>query len=240
MQKSNLGKIKNEILENKEIFFSFTIAISFIFGIFWLWHFFHLPSQKDLIEIVKNYYNLYGLPAIFIIAILEFIIGIGNYFPGMAVIFVALSVAGGNFILAVKTVTTIIAGVLIGHHINFFLGKYGIEKFIHKLGFTKDIENLQSKIKEKGIFYAFFLYFIPSLPVFISTALGISKINYFRFLLFIVPTAVFWNIFWATLSYFYGLKVFEALTSYYSIFIIMVLYFIYMYKSGKFEELKNK
>jgi membrane protein DedA with SNARE-associated domain len=234
-----IEKIKKEITENKEIFISFAIVLVILFSVFGLWNYFDLPDQKDLVEIVQGFFTKYGLPVIFIASILESLLLIGNYFPGSLVIFLGVSMASGMPMVAAKTIAVVCAGMYIGYNINYFLGKFGLYKAVEKFGYKSEIEKLSKKLEEKGVIAGFFLYIMPGMGSLISTTFGVVKYNYFKFLLFTIVTTTFWNSLWGILVYFFGMKVFEIMTSYVSVFIILVLYFIYMYRSGKFEELKK-
>jgi membrane protein DedA with SNARE-associated domain len=236
----NLQKIKDEVLKNKEIFISFVFVLIVLATIIFLWKFAGLPSQAELVEIVKGFFTKYGLIVIFISAILESILLIGNYFPGSLVIFLGVSMATGNPLLAAKTIAVVCAGMFIGYNVDYFLGKFGLYKVVEKFGYKKDIENLTKKIEEKGVVAGFFLYVMPAMGSLIATTFGVIKYSYGKFVLFTLVTMIFWNSLWGILVYFFGMKIFDMMTSYVSIFIILILYFIYMYRSGKFEELKNK
>jgi membrane protein DedA with SNARE-associated domain len=235
-----MQKIKKEITENKDIIVAMFIVLAIFAVIIFLWNFFNLPNQKDLIEIVKSFFSRYGLPVIFFASILESILLIGNYFPGSLVIFLGVSVASGNVLLAVKTIVATCAGMLIGYNVNYLLGKFGLYKAVEKFGYKNEIDKLQNKIERDGIKAGFFFYIIPGFGSLISTTFGILKYNYIKFLLFTIVTTVFWNSLWGALVYFFGMKIFDALSSYVSMFVIFIAYIVYMYKSGKFEELKNK
>lgn len=237
--RNNLCNAWKKLLENKEIIFAFLIVLVLVFSFFWIWDFIGLPNKDALVEIVKKYFHQYGLPVIFVSAILESILLIGNYFPGSLVIFLAVSLTSGNPELAIKTILVVCAGMIIGYNINYFVGKFGFYKLVEKFGFKKDIEILSKKIDKKGELAGTFMYVVPAMGSLISTTFGVVRFNYFRFLIFTILVSSFWNSVWGVLVYIFGMPLFNLLTSYISIFIILVLYFIYMYKSGKLDELKS-
>jgi membrane protein DedA with SNARE-associated domain len=148
--------------------------------------------------------------------------------------------ASGMPVVAVKTIAVVCAGMYIGYNVNYFLGRFGFYKLVEKFGYKKDIEILTKKIEEKGELAGTFMYIIPAMGSLISTTFGVVRFSYVRFVIFTILVSSFWNSLWGVLVYIFGMPLFNLLTSYVSIFIILVLYFIYMYRSGKFEELKNK
>jgi membrane protein DedA with SNARE-associated domain len=234
-----IENLKKEIFENKEIFISFGIALLIFATVIFLWKFAGLPDQDTLVEMVKGFFTKYGLPVIFISSILESLLLIGNYFPGSLVIFLGVSMSAGQPLVAIKTILVVCAGMFVGYNVNYFLGKFGLYKAVEKFGYKNEIKSLEKKIEEKGVIAGFFLYIMPGMGSLISTTFGVVKYNYLKFISFTIVTMTFWNSLWGILVYFFGMKIFDIMTSYVSIFVILVLYFIYMYRSGKFEELKK-
>ena len=131
--------------------------------IFWLirfgWSFFDLPSAKELVGIVTNLFNQYGLIIVFISATIESILLIGGYFPGTIIIFLSLSMAGGDFQKTLATVLVATAGMLLGYAIDYFLGKKGVSKILHKLKLEHEVSKLKLEIEKQGVWAGFFCIF---------------------------------------------------------------------------------
>jgi hypothetical protein len=58
-----------------------------------LWVIFNLPSPVEFTNIVEVWFATYGLPILFVSAILESILLIGSYFPGSLVIVISVILA---------------------------------------------------------------------------------------------------------------------------------------------------
>lgn len=231
--REKLRVIKDYVLENLELVLVPIFFLILIFIIQWIWHHFNLPTQDDLITKIQSFFKEYGLWVIFVSSILESMLFIGLYFPGSLVIFLGVAATSGNPILAVKTVATVCAGMLVGYTINFILGKYGWHKVLSKFGLDNEIEKIGKNLREKGMFHSFFLYIMPGFGSLLSTTFGISGFSYIKFLSFTVLMVIFWNSVWGLLVYHFGMPLFKLLTNTFVFFILFCVYFFYMYNKDK-------
>lgn len=237
--------LRNLFKKYSIIVFTFTLIILFYLSLRYAWGYFHLPDQAKLVEITKAFFLEYGLIVIFLASILEALLFIGNYFPGSLVIFLGVAISVGDINRATKTILLTILGMCIGYSINYLLGKYGLYKILTKFGFKSEIDKLKNKIsnienKKTSIFSLFMFYIIPGSGSLLSTAFGILKYNFTKFVVFTLFIVAFWNTLWGILVYNFGMKMFEILTSYISGLIFITLTFIYFIYSGKFDEIKNQ
>ncbi len=238
--KKNWRVIKKYLQENWEIFIApvFFLLILFIFN--FVWKHFNLPNQDDLIKHIQNFFLTYGLWVIFISSILESMLFIGWYFPGSLVIFLGVAATSGHPLLAVKTVIAVCFGMLTGYTVNYFLGKYGWYKILIKFGFKDELLKIERKLQTKGMFASFFLYIMPGFGSLLSTAFGVLKFSFTKFLLFTGLMVVFWDTLWGVLVYFFGMNLFKLLTNSLSMFVIFCVYFFYMYNKQKEEDAKRE
>jgi membrane protein DedA with SNARE-associated domain len=206
-----------------------------ILTIRFVWGYLGLPSQDDLIAHVQAFFIQYGLWLILGASILESMLFVGWYFPGSLVIFLGVASTNGNPILAAKTVLTVCLGMLVGYSINFLLGKYGWHKILLKFGFSEELRKIEERVKSKGMLHSFLLYVMPGFGSLLSTAFGVLKFSYPKFLTFTILFVIFWNSIWGVLVYFFGMALFKLLTNTLSIVILFCLYFYYMHSQGKFK-----
>lgn len=89
-----------------------------------VWDIFNLPPAEELAEIARQWFELYGLPVLFVSAIFEGMLLVGGYFPGVFVIFLGVILTDSP-LEAVAVVSAVTAGLFIAHLINYGLGKYG-------------------------------------------------------------------------------------------------------------------
>ena len=81
-----------------------------------------MPPTDVLIDQIKTAFNSFGLPALFVISIIEAMLVIGGYFPGGLVIVIAVVLANSTP-EATATVAVAITGLFVGHMCNYILGK---------------------------------------------------------------------------------------------------------------------
>lgn len=225
-----MEKSKNYLKENIELAIAPIFFLVFFFGINWLWHYFNLPNQDGVAQIIQGFFKEYGLWVVFLSSILESILLVGMYFPGTLVIFLGVSATFGNPLLGLKTVLVVIAGMLCGYTINYFLGKYGWHKMLEKMGFRDELQKIEQSVTKKGLLGGTFtLYVFPGTGSLLSTALGVLRYNFYLFLPFTLASIVFFDTIWGFLAYFFGMKIFKLLTNSFVMFAVFCVYFYYMY-----------
>lgn len=225
--------------EYKELLFVFVMASFFIWIFKFGWGYFNLPSASELVQLVVGLFKTYGLVIVFISATIESILLLGGYFPGTMIIFLSLSLAGGDLKQTVATVLTATAGMLLGYTIDYFLGKRGVSKFINKLGLSKEVQKLEAEIKKQGVWAGFFLYILPGFGALISTTFGILKYDFQKFFGFMILTVLTWNSVWGLTGYVFGDQVMKIIESGYFGFIILGIFIIYFVASGKYADFKK-
>ncbi len=168
-----------------------------------VWKLLDLPSETEMVAIVSSWLTIYGLYVVLVGSFIESLLFIGIYFPGSIVIFLSVALAP-DIKTAIVTVLSVSLGMFFGYVTNYLLGKYGWYKLFLKLGMKNGIERAQSKMQTNAIRYVFYTYWNPGLAAFTSTAAGILKVSYKRFLALTVSAVLFWNIFWGVLVYSLG------------------------------------
>ena len=227
---------KEELISLILVFIFFLV---FYFGIKYLWGIYDLPSQQNIIDSAQGLFSKYGIVAILIAAFLEGLILIGNYFPGSMVIFLGLSLTFGDVNLAIKTCLAILIGLGTGYHVNYFLGKHGLYKFVEKFGLKDSVQGLKTRIEKKGYYVVPFI-FVGTFGHLMSLVLGIMRLPYYHFLFLMLLSTSLYVFFWGTISFFYGIEIFKLLTSTYAPIVLAATYLIYLYRSGKLSELNDK
>lgn len=188
-------------------------------ALFWLglllaigatWLLLDLPSDAELKVIVTTWITTYGLPLVFIGALLEAILFVGLYWPGSLVIFLGVALAP-NPKHAVAAVLCVSVGMLIGYSINYALGKYGWYRLFVKLGMQQMLSNAEQKMQENDVRYVLYTFWNPGLAAFTATAAGTLQIGYRHFMLLAIGAVALWNTFWGVVVYSLGETAVNAL-----------------------------
>ncbi|MES2223966.1 MAG: VTT domain-containing protein [Patescibacteria group bacterium] len=169
-----------------------------------LWKVFGLPSDDQMIPIVKDYFNHYGILIVFLGALIEGFFIIGQYFPGGFIIFLGVISSVGDIPRAVAVVSVTSLAFFIAYTLNYFVGKYGWYKVLLKFGFGHSLLTAKGKLEKQGLNAVIFSYWEPNLASIIATAAGTLNISLRKFSAYSLFGIVIWNIFWGVLVYTLG------------------------------------
>ncbi len=183
------------------------IFLALIGSIYLIWQLFNLPTDEQLIVIIEQYFNRYGLIIVFLSSLLEGVCFLGWYYPGSIIIFLSVIFAGKNIPLAMLVVLLVTLGLFSAYVINFFIGKYGWHKLLLFFGLRKEVERMQVKLSRHGWRTLFATYWDPNLASLTSTAAGILQLPFKKFFLYSFLAATLWDIFWGAVTFFLGKKV---------------------------------
>lgn len=203
------------------------------------WGALDLPSASRMVGFVVHLFETYGLIIVFFAAAIESLLLIGGYFPGTLIIFLSLSVSGGDIKKTLATVLMASAGMLLGYSVDYLLGKRGVSKILTKLKLENEVDKLKKEIDKQGVWAGFFLYILPGFGALISTTFGILKYDFQKFFGFMVLTVLVWNSVWGMTGYVFGDEVMKVIESGYFGFIILAIFIIYFVASGKYADFKK-
>ncbi|MDD5621144.1 MAG: VTT domain-containing protein [Candidatus Pacebacteria bacterium] len=169
-----------------------------------VWKICNLPSEEALLEMLRDAFAKYGLWIVLIGAILEGLLFIGFYFPGLTIIFFGIVLASANIDIIAKTVAVISIALIVSYLIDYTIGRYGWHKLMVKFGLKSSIDNAKKKIENKKLRTILFSYWNPNFASLIATAAGALKIPFFKFFILNFIGVIVWNIVWAVLAVFLG------------------------------------
>lgn len=169
-----------------------------------VWKILNLPSEGQLVQMAKTYFDKYGLITLLISSIVEGLLLIGWYYPGSLVIFLGVIFAGKNVGNVAEAVAVITVGMIIAYVINFFLGKYGWYRLLLTVGLKKSLASAQGRLAKHGLMAIFISFWHPNLAAITSTAAGILQFPFKKYFYYALPATILWNVFWGALVYFMG------------------------------------
>ncbi len=174
-----------------------------------LWKVFHLPSDAEMLVLVKSYFAHYGLWIVFVCAIIEGFLLLGQYFPGGFVIFLSVVATNGNVPLAVLTVSVISLAFFISYSLNYLVGKYGFYKLFIRFGLAHSFEKAKAKLEKHGLSAVMFSYWDPNFASVTATAAGVLHISFKKFSLYSAIGVIVWDAFWGTFAFIGGEAIFR-------------------------------
>lgn len=197
----NLGSKTKEVLKLLTIPL---ILLGIYLSMYVVWKLLNLPTDDQMLVIVREWFSKYGLWIVFISALIEGFLLLGQYFPGGFIIFLGVISAGKNIPRAIEVVSVVSVAFFIAYTLNYLVGKYGWYKLLIKFGLKKSLDNSQEKLVKQGLNTIFFSYWEPNLASLTATAAGILQVSLKKFSLYSAIGIIIWNIFWGTLVYILG------------------------------------
>lgn len=214
------------------------ILMSLYLMMYLCWKILGLPANDQMILIAQNWFRNYGLWIVFIGALIEGFLLLGQYFPGGLIIFLGVVSVGKDIPKAMEVVLIVCISFFIAYTLNYLVGKYGWYKLLVKFGLSKSIEESKEKIIRQGMNAVFFSYWEPNLASITATAAGILNVPFKRFSLYSATGIILWNIFWGTLVYTLGESALKIIGFKFVIIIFLIWIIIIILKNKVF--IKNK
>jgi membrane protein DedA with SNARE-associated domain len=138
---------------------------------------------------------------VFIGALIEGVLLLGQYFPGGFIIFLGVISAGKDATRAIEVVAVVSISFVIAYSINYLLGRAGWYLFAKKFGLEQAIENAKAKLVKHQLMAILSTYWEPNLASITATAAGVLQIPFKRFSFYSVVGILIWNTFWGTFVY---------------------------------------
>lgn len=183
-----------------------------ILSLYGVWLLLDMPTGGAFADLIRGWFEEYGLPLVFFAAIAEGFFLVGNYFPGSFVIVfgIALSSSWGE---AVTTLLVGTSGLMLAHMMNYALGRFGWYHVFLKLGFAGSIERSRQKLLARGGWAIFASYWLPSMAAVIDSAAGILRMSFKRFVLISLASSLFWNTLVMIIAYTLGERAVQLMES---------------------------
>lgn len=180
------------------------ILLAVILVSFLLWKTFSLPDSEQIKLTFQQFFQTYGLIAIFIAGVLESLLLVSQYFPGGFLIILGVISAGDDISRIVIIISVAVLGFLVGYCVDYLIGKYGLYQLFLKLGFKKSLSKYE-KLLERHAFKTILVSNWDShFASVASTAAGILHLNFKKFLLYSLISSAIWNALWGTVVYSLG------------------------------------
>lgn len=199
----------------------------------------HIPDAPSLVEQIKYVYGTHGYDLIFLGALLEGTFLVGFYVPGSFIVLLGAALSRSGVIPFPLVILFGTLGLTLGYMINYALGRFGWYRILSGFGFNKAIIPAEDKLKHyqnKAIFYG---YMMPSTGSLLSTAAGILKIPFKKFLIQSLLTQAFWSLLLGGLAYLFGMVFIEFFLQYFG-FIALTGFVLWLLKKLREKGAKEK
>lgn len=166
------------------------------------------------IESISFYFSKYGLIAIFIIVLLEYL-NLPGFPAGVIMPLAGIFAANGKIQFFIALLVSVAAGLL-GSWILYFIGLKGSELFLNAYmkKFPKQrqaIERNLELIRNRGSVGVFMAKLIPMIRTLISIPAGVTRMDFVKYTLNSAAGIFIWNLVFMGAGYFFGDAVFGYL-----------------------------
>ncbi len=177
-----------------------------------IWQLVGMPDPKETYTLIEHWFNLYGLPFVFLAALLEGIAVINIYIPGSAVIVLGVVFSYGDPSAAALVVGITTVAFIVTAQVNYALGYFGLHNFLRKLGGGALIDRAQTYWEKKGERTLPLAFIHPNVGGFVSIAAGNGRFPWRKFLARSTVYTLGWNILWGLGAYHFAHAVEETIT----------------------------
>lgn len=200
------------------------LAFCFYLALIFIYRKLGLPSPEAIIAWAQKYYEIYGYWVVLIGALVEGALFINWYLPGSIVVALGVVLARQSNLNVFLMVGLIILGFFLTALLNYSFGRFGWYHIFMKLGLKQPLEKVQLKVRDKGLGILFTTYVHPNFGALASTAAGILRLPFWKFLFFSFLAIAIWNSFWGGMFYWFG----SFLINHINLLIIAAGLFIYL------------
>jgi len=175
-----------------------------------------IPDAATIIQFIRELYKTYGYFIVFFGAILEGIFLVGNYVPGSAVILLGAAISRSGELQFPLIILFGNIGLQIGYSINYMLGRYGWYHVLARFGLEAGIDKTKKKLEENDRKTIFLGYISITTAAFVSTAAGVLRMPFKRFMILSIISQLCWSLLWGSIAYFLGFAIVEIALKYFA------------------------
>lgn len=202
-----LSAFKSDFLIPAGVILFYVIFLIFVRG--------RLPSSAEIVADFAALYSQYGYQIIFAAAALEALVIACFFVPGMVTIALGAIFARAGNIELTFVVLSAATGATLGYILDFILGHAGFGRVVERAGYGGMLKKVKGQLGSRRRQSALFLGFAhPNVAAFISLALGATRMNFWRFLVVALLSALIWSTIWGVLIYSVGDVVLTLITRY--------------------------
>ena len=196
-----------------------------------------VPTSEELIDLFSDFYSKYGYEIIFISALLEGLVLVNLFVPGMLALALGAVFARTGETDLTLVILTASFGIVLGYVIDYLMGYFGFGDTLKKLGYEGFLNASRDKLKRfenRGLIVGFFHSNVGS---FLAFAAGMMRLNFLSFLIVTVSSTLVWATLWGIAAFYFG-EIFLNIIKRYSFLLVLlviasfILASVWKYKSG--------
>ncbi len=164
-----------------------------------------MPDFNQLLELIKAQYLSYGYLIVFLAAYFEFVILLGYIWPGGTIIIIGITYSIDGRLSFPLLALLVVLGAVLGNLTSYLLGRQGIMRPIEKSRFfprfAPYLERASKFMTRYGPHSVFLSQFVGYARPFVMVLAGTVRMSLPQFLLYQIPGAIIWNLFFCGLAF---------------------------------------
>ena len=204
-----------------------------------------VPTSEELIEVFGDLYAKYGYEIIFVSALLEGLVLVNLFVPGMLALALGAVFASTGQTDLTQVILTASAGIILGYVVDYLMGYFGFGETLKKLGYAGFLDSSREKLKQFGYRGLIVGFFHTNVGSFLAFAAGTMKLPFINFLIVAIASTILWATVWGIAAFYFG-EVFLNIIKRYSFLLVIfviamfVLASLWKYKSETKSEVKSQ
>ena len=181
-----------------------------------------VPTSEELINVFANLYRKYGYEIIFISALLEGLVLVNLFVPGMLALALGAVFARTGETDLTLVILTASLGIVLGYIIDFLMGYFGFGDTLRKLGYEGFINASREKLRKFGNRGLIVGFFHSNVGSFLAFASGTMRLNFLNFVVVAVASTLVWATIWGIAAFYFG-EMFLYIIKRYSFLVVLAI-----------------
>ncbi|MGB9638769.1 MAG: DedA family protein [bacterium] len=162
--------------------------------------------ENNVLELVNFYLKIGGLPLVFLIIFIETGIFLGFFLPGDSLLFTLGLLISAKILPLEYTIIGCTVASILGNYTGYFIGSFLYDSLKSKFFYKYEDKIIKAKefYDKYGFMAIIYARFIPFFRGFIPLVAGIVKMNFIKYTIYNVISAVLWVNFLVFLGLFLG------------------------------------
>jgi len=189
-----------------------------------------VPTSEELIDLFADFYAKYGYEIIFISALLEGLVLVNLFVPGMLALALGAIFARTGETDLTLVILTASFGIILGYTIDFLMGYFGFGDTLNKLGYEGFLNTSKQKLKQFGNRGLIVGFFHSNVGSFLAFASGTMRLGFLNFLIVAIASTLVWATLWGLTAYFLG-EIFLNIIKRYSFLLVILVVALFILAS---------
>lgn len=199
-----------------------------------------VPTSEELITLFEGFYAKYGYEIIFVSALLEGLILVNLFVPGMMALALGAVFASTGQTDLTYVILTASFGIILGYIVDYLMGYFGFGETLKKLGYGGFLETSRDKLQKFGNRGLIVGFFHTNVGSFLAFAAGTMKLKFLNFLAIAIASTIVWATIWGIAAYYFGEIFLEIIKKYSFVLVLFVLAMFFLASLWKYRSENSK